>query len=455
MDLGRALGSTGKQLLDRLQSLAISLGMTSIPVSVIKRLVLSSLANIEVGTLEVQSHDGETWNFGHDKRGRKGFLRIQSEAFWFRVLVSADLGFADSFMLGEFTTPDLMALLEVFILNEKQLSNLSTTPYQLVSGISDVLFRTVDTGTFKNASLNMAAAYDLSNGMFEAFLSPDMTYSCPIWLPRSHSQYESDTLEDAQMRKLDQILANVHAQPTDHILEMGTGWGSLAIRAATTVGCRVTTCTLSEMQFQRARKRVQALGLQHKITVLLCDYRLLPVPDVPYDKIIAIEMMEAMGDHELETFWETVDKFLKPDGGVCSVQSSIMPESRYKHMFPRGEGFIRRYIFPGGHCPSVTRLLEAVQKSKARLDLDSVAQYGAHYVRCLNEWNQKFQTNFGSVIAPLMREKYDLSDDDIGIFRRKYMYYFTYAAAGFDTKILHLSHVTFSRPGAVEMLADV
>ncbi|RAK81866.1 cyclopropane-fatty-acyl-phospholipid synthase [Aspergillus fijiensis CBS 313.89] len=454
MDLGRVLGSTGKQLLDRAQTSLISLGTAAVPVGLVRNLVLSILSNIRVGTLEIYSHDGEKWRCGQGNGGHKGIIHVHRDTFWFRVLVSADLGFADSFMLEEFSTPDLMALMELFIENEQHLSNLSTTPYRFVAAISDVLFRTVDTGTFKNASLNMAAAYDLSNGMFEAFLSPDMSYSCPIWLARSHPQYASDTLEAAQMRKLDQLLANVHAQPTDHILEFGTGWGSMAIRAATTIGCRVTTCTLSEMQYQRAQKRVRALGLEEKVTVLLCDYRLLPVPEVPYDKIVAVEMMEAMGDHELQTFWETVDRFLKPEGGIVSIQSSIMPESRYKNMFPKGEGFIRRYIFPGGHCPSVTRLLEAVQSSNARLDLESVQQYGAHYVRCLNEWSNKFQHNFRGIIAPLVREKYNLSESDVEVFYRKYIYYFTYAAAAFDTKVLHLSQVTFSRPGNLAMLAE-
>ncbi|PYH43184.1 cyclopropane-fatty-acyl-phospholipid synthase [Aspergillus saccharolyticus JOP 1030-1] len=455
MDVGRVLGSTGKQLLDRIQTTAISLGMAAVPVSLLRSLVFSILSNVKTGVLDIHSHDGQEWRFGSGNGGPNGMIHLHSDAFWFRVFVSADLGFADSYMLGEFTTPNLMGLIKLFIVNEQHLSNLSTTPYRFVSTVSDMLFSTVDTGTLKRASLNMVAAYDLSNEMFEAFLSPDMSYSCPIWLPKSHPEYSSDTLEAAQMRKLDTLFANVHAQPTDHILEIGTGWGSLAIRAATTIGCRVTTCTLSEMQYKRARKRVEALGLQDKVTVLLSDYRLLPTPETPYDKIIAVEMMEAMGDYELETFWETVDRFLKPEGGICSVQASIMPESRYKNMFPKGEGFIRRYIFPGGHCPSVTRLLEAVQKSNARLDLDSIQQYGAHYVRCLNEWSRKFQDNFQSIIAPLMREKYHLSERDVEVFYRKYIYYFAYAAAAFDTKILHLAQITFSRSGSLALLEDV
>ncbi|KAJ5613721.1 cyclopropane-fatty-acyl-phospholipid synthase [Penicillium herquei] len=454
MDLGRSFGSTGKQLLDKLQSTTISLSNFWAPVSISRSQILSTLAKIESGTLEIVSHDGQKWKFGKGD-GPQGIIHIHNDTFWNRVFFSADLGFADSFLLGEFTTPDLMAIFKVFIFNERNLSSLTTRPYQLISTVSDLLFRTFDTGTFTNARLNITAAYDLSNEMFEAFLSPDMTYSGPIYLERTDPGFESDTLEAAQMRKLDKILASVNAQPTDHILELGTGWGSMCIRAATTIGCKVTTCTLSEMQYQLARKRVKTLGLEDKITLHLCDYRLLPMPEKPYDKVVSVEMMEAMGDHELETMWATIDRVLKPNGGICSIQTTTMPESRYKNMFPKGEGFIRRYIFPGGHCSSITRLLEAVQKVNAQLDLDTVVQYGSHYARCLLEWNQKFQENYQDIISPLLREKYQLSDDDLEIFYRKYVYYFEYAAAGFETKALSMSHVTFSRPGTLALLQDV
>ncbi|KAJ5280080.1 cyclopropane-fatty-acyl-phospholipid synthase [Penicillium angulare] len=348
------------------------------------------------------------------------------------------LGSQTPFCSESFRRRTWWQLFKVFIFNERNLSGPTTRPYQLISTVSDLLFRTFDTGTFINVRLNITAAYDLSNEMFEAFLSPDMTYSCPIYLERTDPNFESDTLEAAQMRKLDKILASVNAQPTGHILELGTGWGSMCIRAATTIGCKVTTCTLSEMQYQLARKRVKTLGLEDKITIHLCDYRLLPMPETPYDKIVSVEMMEAMGDHELETMWATIDRVLKPRGGICSIQTTTMPESRYKNMFPKGEG-----------------LLEAVQKSNAQLDLDSVVQYGSHYGRCLLEWNQKFQANYRDVISPLLREKYQLSDEDLEIFYRKYVYYFEYTAAGFETKALSMSHVTFSRPGTLALLQDV
>ena len=173
----------------------------------------------------------------------------------------------------------------------------------------------------------MAAHYDLSNEMFAAFLSPDMTYSGPIYLPCSHPNHAIDTLEQAQYRKLDCIIAKLHLQPTEHLLEFGTGWGSMAIRAASTTGCRVTTITLSTRQKELAEQRIEAVGLSEKITVVLCDYRSLPVPEVLYDKFVAIEMIEANLNDDLEVIWGVVDRMLKREGAVACVQTVLMPES--------------------------------------------------------------------------------------------------------------------------------
>ena len=148
----------------------------------------------------------------------------------------------------------------------------------------------------KNAKLNIMAHYDISNDMFAAFLSPDMTYSCPIWLPKSHPDSASETLYDAQMRKLDRFSDTTHIKGTDHVLEIGTGWGSFAMRAVSRTGCRVTSLTLSIEQKELAEERIRAAGMADRITVLLCDYRSLEVPaSGAFDKIVSIEMLEAVG----------------------------------------------------------------------------------------------------------------------------------------------------------------
>jgi cyclopropane-fatty-acyl-phospholipid synthase len=185
------------------------------------------------------------------------------------------------------------------------------------------------TNTLSNSLLNISAHYDISNDMFAAFLSPDMTYSCPIW-SLSTGQGEEETLEAAQMTKLRRFIDGAHIKATDHVLEIGTGWGSFAIEAVRKTGCRITSLTLSKEQKVLAEERIQAEGFQDRIEVMLMDYRALPVPDTLYDKIVSIEMLEAVGREFLGTYFACVNRLLKKDGGIAVFQCITMPEGRHE-----------------------------------------------------------------------------------------------------------------------------
>ena len=164
--------------------------------------------------------------------------------------------------------------------------------------------------------------------MFAAFLSPDMTYSCPIWLQRGSPKAASETLQDAQERKLDRFISNARIKPTDHVLEIGTGWGSLAIAAVRKTGCRVTSITLSAEQKDLADRRIAEAGYTDNVEVLLCDYRALPMPkEGLYDKVVSIEMLEAVGREFLNEYFECVNRLLKPEGGIAVFQCITMPET--------------------------------------------------------------------------------------------------------------------------------
>jgi cyclopropane-fatty-acyl-phospholipid synthase len=164
--------------------------------------------------------------------------------------------------------------------------------------------------------------------MFAAFLSPDMTYSCPIWLPKSNPSHVSETLEHAQHTKLQRFITNAHIKSTDRVLEIGTGWGSFAIAAVQSTGCRVTSLTLSVEQKELAEERIKAAGLEDRIEVLLCDYRALAVPEEgPFDKVVSIEMLEAVGKEFLNTYFECIDRLLKKEGGIGVFQCITIPES--------------------------------------------------------------------------------------------------------------------------------
>lgn len=229
-------------------------------------------------------------------------------------------------MLGEVSCSDLTGFFRLFILNREHLSNGSTITSNLASKLSNLLRKT---NTLTTARLNIAAHYDISNEMFEAFLSPDMTYSCPIWLPKTDPKYMEETAQQAQERKLRRFITNAKIQKNDHVLEIGTGWGSFAIMAVRETGCRVTSLTLSKEQKALAEQRIAAAGFTENIEVLLCDYRALPVPKDSglYDKVVSIEMLEAVGREYLATYFECVDKLMKKDGGIAVFQCITMPES--------------------------------------------------------------------------------------------------------------------------------
>lgn len=226
--------------------------------------------------------------------------------------------------MAEVTCSDLVAFFKLMILNRSSVSA-GTLTATLTSSLTGFLRAT---NTLSNAQLNIAAHYDISNAMFAAFLSPDMTYSCPIWLPKSDPQSEEETLEEAQDRKLARFISNARLKSTDRVLEIGTGWGSLALKAARETGCSVTSLTLSKEQKQLAEDKIEAAGLSDKIKVLLCDYRKLEVPaEGRFDKVISIEMLEAVGREFLDTYFQCVDKLLKPEGGIAVFQCITIPEA--------------------------------------------------------------------------------------------------------------------------------
>lgn len=438
--------------------------------------ILALLKNIQVGSLQIRDTDGTLTICGSPRRADSeaekkdvytiphSEIEVLNDLFWVRLLLFADMGFAESYMLGEFSCSDITAFFKLFIVNRKYLSN-GTTLTSNISGKVAGLIR--KTNTLDNARLNISAHYDISNDMFAAFLSPDMTYSCPIWLPKSDPHSVHETLEQAQYRKLCRFVTNARIKSTDHVLEIGTGWGSFAILAAEKTGCRVTSLTLSEEQKRLAEERIRKAGFQDKIKVMICDYRSLPVRSEKdkYEKIISIEMLEAVGAEYLETYFRCVDRLLKSDGGVAVFQCITMPESRYE-AYSKSDDFIRRYIFPGGHLPTTTQLLDSIRagsSSKTQpptLIPESVENIGPHYAKTLRLWRQNFMQNFNTKIKPALIAEHaengkKMSEEDVELFKRKWEYYFSYCEAGFATKTLGDVIITVGREGAVQMMEDV
>jgi len=466
---------------DTANALASYAGAYALPplLSVSRSAILSLLRNIQIGSLAVHDTDGTVTTCGSPRRvdsqdnktvhsAAHTELRVLSDMFWVRLLLFADMGFAESYMLGEVACPDITAFFKLFIQNRAYLSNGSTFTSDLAGKVAGLIR---STNTLTNARLNISAHYDISNEMFAAFLSPDMTYSSAIWLPKNDPHSAKETLEQAQYRKLQRFIDNANIKSTDNVLEIGTGWGSFAILAAQKTGCRVTSLTLSVEQKELAEERIRAAGLQDKITVLLCDYRSLPVPAEAdkYDKAVSIEMLEAVGAEYLETYFRCIDNLLKSEGGVAVFQCITMPESRYA-AYSKSDDFIRRYIFPGGHLPTATQLLDAVRAgstSKAsggqpRLIPESIENIGPHYAKTLRIWRQNFMQSFNAKIRPALlaehkndRKGKGMSEEDVDLFKRKWEYYFSYCEAGFATKTLGDIILTVGREGAVGMMENV
>ncbi|KAF2020087.1 cyclopropane-fatty-acyl-phospholipid synthase [Aaosphaeria arxii CBS 175.79] len=422
---------------------------------------LSQLKQIQLGRLAL--YETKTSKaphvFGVETEGLPSVaLNVHDEKFWVRLALFADMGFAESYMLGEVTSSDLTKFFELFILNRQYLSNGSTITSTVTNGLAGLVR---GSNNLKNARLNISAHYDISNEMFAAFLSPDMTYSCPVWLPKSHSESATETLQDAQVRKLQRFIDNTHIKSTDHVLEIGTGWGSFAIQAVQRTGCRVTSVTLSIEQKELAEERIHAAGLSDRITVLLCDYRNLETTAPgPYDKIVSIEMLEAVGKVYLETYFRCINKLLKKDGGVACFQCITMPEARYD-AYANSDDFIRRYIFPGGHLPTVTQLVNSITNaSGGSLVVDNIENIGPHYAKALRLWRDAFLENWDSrikkqLISEMGKKGDSMDDESAEVFKRKWDYYFRYSEAGFSTKTLGDVIITVGREGAVQMIEDV
>lgn len=392
-----------------------------IPLS--RRMVLGSFPHDTIGALKIQTLKGETIWVGRDfQEAQPPWIQVHDEFFWLRVLIFGDIGFAESYMLREISTPNLTAVFEFFVRNSQAINRPAT------AGLFPVLFgpacRSLPWRGLKNtisaSRLNAAAHYSLSNDMFAAFLSPDMTYSAPMWLPASDPSSQGEALEDAQLRKLRCAVAAARIRAPDHVLEIGTGWGSFAILAARETGCRVTTVTPSGEQKRFAEGRVRAAGLGGRVAVVQADYRELDGMG-PFDKIVSIEMIEHVGHDLLDGYFGCVERSLKRDGGIGYFQSITIPEGRYER-YRRGEDFIKKYIFPGGHLPTVSGLVSSINRgSKGRLVVEEIKSVGMHYPKALRCWNANFQKGFEDEIVPaLLRTDPEMTKVDMDIFRRKW-----------------------------------
>lgn len=412
-------------------------------------------------------------------------LKVVHDSFWTRMLTMSDLGFAEAYMYGEVVCDDLQSLFKIFMVNREELSGFESSRLaKLFTAVPHYITNSRFANTLSTSRSNISAHYDISNRMFEGFLSQDMMYSCAIFeeldadlrrapikptpvidklaglknasesseCSSTTDEAEHDDLHQAQLRKIRHILGKAKIQDGHRVLEIGSGWGEMAIHAAKTARCTVDTLTLSSEQKVLAEKRIAAAGLSDRIRVHLMDYRAMPAEwEHTFDRVISIEMVEAVGIEFLPVYWGCIDWALKLRGGVGVIQGITMPETRFDNYVGEVD-FIRKWIFPGGICPTVSGLISTMAKgSNNRLIVDSVENIGPHYARTLREWARRFNECFDDVIAPTLRDEHPTvmngpsGDEELEIFRRKWMYYFYYCEAGFSTRTLGDHIIAFTR----------
>ncbi|EFA79547.1 cyclopropane fatty acid synthase [Heterostelium album PN500] len=339
--------------------------------------------------------------------------------FTTKVLFAGDIGFSEAYILGYFNVDDMKNLL----VSKNEMDGLDSKWAFLKHGV-DRLYHIYHNNSVSGAKENIRAHYDLSNDMFSLFLDPTMSYSSAIFAGPDES------LEDAQMRKIRKLIDKANLSSNHHLLEIGSGWGALAMEAVRRTGCRVTTVSLSIEQVNLAQERIREAGLQDRIDVQLIDYR--HITD-KYDRIISCEMIEAVGHEHYPEFFQAIERLLKPDG-LFVIQFISFNDQRYD-TYRKGCDFIQKYIFPGGLCPSITSIVNA-STSHSNLMLEHLENYGPHYAITLNRWKQNLLTNRSKVLAlPSFDEQ----------FIRMFNYYFCYCEAAFETRTINLLQMVFSR----------
>lgn len=392
---------------------------------VARHLVCQQLSLLKDGSLTIREAGQPTMSFGDGNTGHEhAELIIHHHSTWKDLLTGGSVGAAESYVAGDWSTPDLVALLRFFTRNVDRMNDFEDR-FSWITKPALKGLHWLNRNTKEGSRKNISAHYDLGNELFETFLDPTMMYSSAIY-PRPEA-----TLEEAAVHKLDTICRKLDLQPGDRVMEIGTGWGGFAIHAAKRFRCHVTTTTISREQLELAKEKVKAEGLEDRITLLFEDYRDL---EGQFDKLVSIEMIEAVGPQFLDSYFSQISRLLKPDG-LALIQAINMPEQRYRRAL-KNVDFIQRFIFPGSFIPSFGAILGSV-RSGSDLVMTHAEDIGFHYARTLHDWCQRFMAN---------REQIENQGYDEA-FRRLWHFYFAYCEAGFSERAIGVSQIVFAKPG--------
>lgn len=389
-----------------------------------KRILLSLLRKIQRGEILLRDRDEEQV-FGR-RTGEcdlRASLTVLHPRFYTRVLLGGSIGAGEAYMAGHWSSDDLTVLLRIILLNHAVFRGLDRGLSRLKAPLYKA-YHLLHKDSKKGSRINIAAHYDLGNDFYALFLDETLTYSCGIF------ERPESSLEEASVAKYDRICKKLQLSGKDHVLEIGTGWGGFAIHAAGGYGCRVTTTTISRAQHDLALERIRSAGVEDKVHVLFKDYRNLKGR---FDKLVSIEMIEAVGHHYLNTFFRCCSNLLTERGIMLLQAITIADQAFEKHK--KEVDFIKRYIFPGSCIPSVAAMGDAVAKA-TDLRLVHLEDITPHYARTLRTWRERFFENVGQVRALGYSET----------FVRMWEFYLCYCEAGFQERYLGDVQMLFAKP---------
>jgi cyclopropane-fatty-acyl-phospholipid synthase len=390
--------------------------------SLLKRLVLSRVRGLTSGELVIADRHGVAVLGTPSPDGLRVQIVVHRDRLWRRVVFRGLVGAIDAYVDGDWEVDNLTDLARLFSRNIGESDRLDSGLGRFVQPVERLrhwLARNSRTGSRRN----IAAHYDLSNEFFELMLDPTMSYSSGVF------ERPDSTLTDASVAKIDRLCQKLALSPRDHLLEIGSGWGGFAVHAATRYGCRVTTTTISQAQHEYAVRRIADAGLSNRITVLRSDYRELTGT---FDKLVSVEMIEAVGAEYFPTFFETCAALIKPDG-LMAIQAITVADQRFEAA-RRATDFIKRDIFPGSCIPSVAALLAAASPG-TDLRLVDLEDFTPHYARTMAEWRANLEAR---------RERVDAITTER--FRRRWMFYLAYCEGGFRERHTGLVQMVMARP---------
>lgn len=389
-----------------------------------RALLLKLLGGLQVGTL-ILIEDGEEFHFrgGEAPEAFRATVRVHDPRFHAKVVFGGTVGAGEAFMEGWWDSDDLPSLVHLILRNLDFLKELESY-WALLAEPAQRLWHRLRRNTKAGSRKNIAAHYDLSNEFFALWLDPTMSYSCGIFAS------ESADLQTAQLAKIDRICRKLRLGPKDHLLEIGTGWGALAIHAAKVYGCRVTTTTISAQQHEVAARRIHEAGLTKRIRLLQRDYRDL---EGRYDKLVSVEMIEAIGHEYFEAFFAACARLLKPDGQA--LLQTITIADRHYLAARDSVDFIKKYIFPGSCIPSVSALLSAATRA-GDLTLSHLEDLTPHYATTLRHWRLRFLERRAEIARLGFSEK----------FLRMWEYYLALCEGGFESRHIGDVQMLFRKP---------